>query len=234
MQSISRVTCQRKVYSIQQLDHIHDYAQLSIPVTGGKMNTINGLSVEHKPNCALFIPPNARHSAYANRPNEFLMFNIPVTSAFSRHSSIGCIIRINEKAEAAKHVIELEVGEGVNDSAIVTDICMYLMDQFCRDASPRSVKYIHDHYMQKITVKELAEMENYNHTYYCDWFAHKYACTPLGYITALRMEKAKELLADKRFTVLQTALHVGYESESSFSKRFCAYTGVSPGQYKKN
>ncbi len=233
MESLSCVTCQRKIYTADRLEHIHTYAQLSVPLRGGKMNTINGSPVAHEPDCALFIPPNVCHSTFADRSNVFLMFNIPPAALQPFGNRIGCITRLSEKAVAAKRLIDLEVNEEPNDSAIITDMYMYLMRLFCREECPASVQYIHAHYMRSISVRQLAEMEHYHYSYYCDWFMRRYGQTPTAYITALRMEKAKRLLAGSRYTVLQTAIQLGYESESSFSKRFRAYTGFSPGQYRK-
>ncbi len=170
MKSLSCVTCQKKSYTADRLEHIHDYAQLSIPIQGAKLNTINGRAVQHQPDCALFIPPHASHSACADQRNAFLMFNIPPALLYRFQGRIGCVTRLNEKAIAARRLIGLEVDEEPNDSSIITDMYMYLMHLFCGDEYPRSVKYIHEHYMHRISVRALAEMEHYHYTYYCDWF----------------------------------------------------------------
>lgn len=54
------------------------------------------------------------------------------------------------------------------------------------------------------------------------------------YITELRIEKAKELLLAKDWTVSYIARYVGYESEYHFSRRFKEIVGLSPLKYRKS
>ncbi|MDR1701831.1 MAG: AraC family transcriptional regulator, partial [Sporomusaceae bacterium] len=225
MKNTVKITCQRVNYDRQQLHDIHEYAQLSIPLVGRKVNIINGISIEHTEDFALYIPPNSWHETYVcgEEYNQFLMFNIPLVYLLEWHNKIKFINYFDKKWVAAKQLIELEVGKEANDSAIIADIFMYLLNMLCHDEFPNSLKYIHNNYTQKITIKELAAIENYNPTYYCEWFVKKFSQTPLQYMTSLRMEKAKRLLADTNFTVLQIAVQLGYESESSFSKKFFNY-----------
>lgn len=233
MKNIAKITCQRVTYTEKQLSDIHDYAQLSIPLIGRKVNTINGISIEHNKDFALYIPPNSWHNTYAREENSFLMFNIPLAYLHNWHNKIQCLNYLDDKWSAAKRIIELEVGEETNDSAIVADIFMYILNLLCRDKFPASLKYIHNNYPRKITIKDLAAIENYNPTYYCEWFLRNFGQTPLEYTTALRMEKARRLLEETDYTVLQIAVQLGYESESSFSKRFLDHCRMNPGQYRK-
>ena len=57
-----------------------------------------------------------------------------------------------------------------------------------------SIRYLSEHYDLPITVNQLAEMENYNVTYYNDWFKQQTGCSPSLYLRRIRIERAKELL----------------------------------------
>lgn len=172
------------------------------------MNTINDLTINHNQNFALYIPPNSWHNTYAEEDNLFLMFNIPLTYIPNWHKNIKYINYLDDKWAAARRIIELEVGEEANDSAIVTDMFMYILNMLYKEELPNSIKYIHNNYTRKITIKELAAIENYNSTYYCEWFLKKYDQTPLEYVTSLRMEvvKMKELKYSAVMFDLLTAL----------------------------
>lgn len=233
MKGVARITCQRVSYNGETQNDLHSYAQLSLPLFGRKFNMVNGISIEHSKDLALYIPPNCRHDTYSRGKNAFLMFNIPSEYLPNWHDKIQYINYFDKKWFAVKQLVELEVGEEANDSAIITDMFAYILNMLCRDELPKSIKYIQSNYNRKITVKELAAIENYNTTYYCEWFLRKFGWTPLEYITSLRMEKAKRLLQDTDFTVLQIALQLGYESESSFAKRFLNFANVTPGHYRK-
>lgn len=57
--------------------------------------------------------------------------------------------------------------------------------------------------------------------------------TPLAYLQALRVERAKALLETSRRSVEQIAANVGYADLSSFRRLFSRQTGLSPAEYRK-
>lgn len=57
--------------------------------------------------------------------------------------------------------------------------------------------------------------------------------TPLAYLQALRLEKAKELLETTRQSFETITSRVGYEDSNSFRRLFCQRVGVSPTAFRK-
>jgi transcriptional regulator GlxA family with amidase domain len=53
------------------------------------------------------------------------------------------------------------------------------------------------------------------------------------YLTAMRMQKARELLRDTSLPVYEVAGRTGYESDLAFKKTFKKYSGMTPRQYRK-
>jgi AraC-like DNA-binding protein len=53
------------------------------------------------------------------------------------------------------------------------------------------------------------------------------------YLTALRMQRARELLRETRLPVYEIAGRVGYESDMAFARTFRKHTGVTPARYRK-
>lgn len=53
------------------------------------------------------------------------------------------------------------------------------------------------------------------------------------YLTALRMQKARELLRDTNLPVYEIAGRTGYESDLAFKKTFKKHSGMTPRQYRK-
>jgi two-component system response regulator YesN len=53
------------------------------------------------------------------------------------------------------------------------------------------------------------------------------------YITELRIEKAKELLNETNFRIIDIGVKVGYSNESYFIKKFHESEGISPSQYRE-
>lgn len=65
-------------------------------------------------------------------------------------------------------------------------------------------------------------------------FKKVYRMTPLEYITRSRMHRARRLLRTTDMPVKDIALECGYYDISGFNRRFKAYTGMTPQQYKQS
>ena len=54
------------------------------------------------------------------------------------------------------------------------------------------------------------------------------------YLTVLRVQRAKELLADTKLPLYEVAARVGYESDLAFTKTFKKHTGTTPTRFRKH
>ena len=54
-----------------------------------------------------------------------------------------------------------------------------------------------------------------------------------GYLTMLRIQRAKELLQETKLPLYEVASRVGYESDLAFTKTFKKHTGTTPVRYRK-
>jgi AraC-like DNA-binding protein len=57
---------------------------------------------------------------------------------------------------------------------------------------------------------------------------------PLQYLTRLRMEAAKQLLAQSHLSITEIALEVGYDGISHFIHPFKRHIGTTPAAYRKS
>ena len=57
--------------------------------------------------------------------------------------------------------------------------------------------------------------------------------TPAKFIANLRINKAKELLQNGRFSIAEVAFQSGFENISHFVTSFKKEVGTTPGAYKK-
>ena len=64
-------------------------------------------------------------------------------------------------------------------------------------------------------------------------FVHTFGETPHEFITKLRIDRAKRLLARDQLPVTEVCFAVGYESLGSFSTLFRTMVGYSPSAYKR-
>ncbi|MDI4647658.1 helix-turn-helix domain-containing protein [Cohnella hashimotonis] len=95
-----------------------------------------------------------------------------------------------------------------------------------------ALRFIREHYGEKITLRRLAEATHLNANYFATLFREKTGDTPMSYIAAYRIERAKELLKQSDLYVQDVAERVGMPNLSHFSRLFKQTTGKSPTEYR--
>jgi AraC-like DNA-binding protein len=97
----------------------------------------------------------------------------------------------------------------------------------------RMLDYLHQHYAEPITLRQCAQSLGRNAAYLSDLFAQKVGLSFKIYLTELRLEKSKELLADPNRNVSEVALATGYVSEDRFRIAFKKATGLPPRVWRE-
>lgn len=95
-------------------------------------------------------------------------------------------------------------------------------------------RYILDHLLEPITVREIAESVG-RHPNYCGMvFRREKGCGLQEYIHRLRLEHAVNLMREGDLTIGEIALQSGYHDIYYFSRVFKNIKGVSPSAYAAN
>jgi len=89
-------------------------------------------------------------------------------------------------------------------------------------------QYIDLHYAEQISLDQIADTLRISHFYLSHLFSRENDFSFVEYITQVRMQKAKDLLAAGAKNVSEAAYAVGYNDSNYFSKVFHRYFGVSP------
>ena len=97
----------------------------------------------------------------------------------------------------------------------------------------KSINYIHNFYNSSIKIPELAKVENMSISRYNAVFRSIMKCSPLDYITRLRISTACDLLLGTDLSINKISSSVGYDDPHFFSRIFKANTGCSPSLYRK-
>jgi AraC family transcriptional regulator len=96
----------------------------------------------------------------------------------------------------------------------------------------RIVEYIAANLATNISVTELAELAQMSTSHFARSFKLSFGVTPYRYVMQERVEGAKHMLTNTKFTASDVAMAFGFSSLSHFVKVFRQFTGVSPKQYK--
>lgn len=102
------------------------------------------------------------------------------------------------------------------------------------DVVVRAKRYMADHYEDcELSLSKVAEYVGLNEKYFTNRFTKETGENFSSYLTALRMQKAKELLKTTSFKVYEVSEMVGYHNVEHFNRMFKKWNGITPAQYRK-
>jgi len=99
------------------------------------------------------------------------------------------------------------------------------------DTVDTALNLIHSQYMTPLTVQQIANMVHLERTYFSNIFSRKVGLSPKQYLIQYRMEQAKDFLS-LGYSVMTTALSVGYPDVYTFSKMFKRHFGCPPSHFR--
>ena len=102
------------------------------------------------------------------------------------------------------------------------------------DEIDQVVRYMEEHFnTPEISMTAIADSFELSTTRFSLSFKERKGMPPLEYLTLLRVEHAKDLLASTDMTIRDISIQVGYYDSGSFIRRFKQVTGETPLQYRR-
>ncbi|GLK79171.1 helix-turn-helix domain-containing protein [Methylopila turkensis] len=96
----------------------------------------------------------------------------------------------------------------------------------------RVTTYMRDFLDRELGLDELAGLVDLSRHHFCTAFRLATGQTPHEWLVALRMTRARQLLASHDLPVTSVALAVGYQTPSAFASSFRKATGVTPTAFR--
>jgi len=238
METYNDIVAERRTYTSTHVSHSHKHAHLIMSLHG-ELVIANGTN-QHRVNeqTLLFVPPNFEHHFYSAVRNEFLVLDIPngLVSAWEKPGKdISCkAITVNSQWKGIRYLILQEMEQQCSRAAL-RDLFPYISRCLQQEkwSLPRSIRHIHEHYDEPLTVQKLAELEHYNPTYYSEWFMKETGKSPSSYIQEVRLNEAKKLLISSDMSLLHIATQVGLAQQSSLTRLFVKHEQLTPSQYRQ-
>lgn len=94
--------------------------------------------------------------------------------------------------------------------------------------------YFHENFQKEIEVRQCARQFSISESWLIRCFRERTGMTPQRYLTGIRLNQAKELLASSSLNIGEIAGVVGYENALYFSRIFRKYVGASPREFREN
>jgi len=102
-----------------------------------------------------------------------------------------------------------------------------------RAGMDRAIDWMTRHYNEEMKLERLAALAGLSVNHFLRTFKRQFGTTPMGYMTRLRMNRAKQLLFSPD-TIKTIASQVGYRDELYFSRAFKKSEGIAPTLYMKH
>jgi AraC-like DNA-binding protein len=110
----------------------------------------------------------------------------------------------------------------------------------CFDMHPQTYKnlahardFMRHAYRRPLNLPDISAQANLSPYYFLRVYKQAFQETPHEFLTRLRIERAKTLLARGSHNVTEACFEVGYSSLGSFSTLFAHRVGLSPSEYRR-
>lgn len=97
----------------------------------------------------------------------------------------------------------------------------------------RVINDMHVNLGQDLTIDDMARTAMFSKFHFTRVFRDVTGTSPGRFLSALRLQEAKRLLVDTKFSVADISSQVGYSSVGTFSSRFKSCVGVSPSMFRE-
>lgn len=95
-------------------------------------------------------------------------------------------------------------------------------------------QYLDEHYMEAISLQDLASIFHMNHYYFSHIFKVETGISPMKYVMHRRIGEAQNMLMNTDVTIGTIAEKLGFGDNCHFSSMFKKYVGITPTQYRKH
>ena len=110
----------------------------------------------------------------------------------------------------------------------------------CFDVHPQTYKnlahardFMRHAYQRPLNLPDISAQANFSPYHFLRVYKQTFQETPHEFLTRLRIERAKTLLAKGSHNVTEACFEVGFSSLGSFSTLFAQRVGLSPSEYRR-
>jgi xylan 1,4-beta-xylosidase len=237
--------------------HFHDCIEITILEKGEGIHVINGTEYYY-PMYTFTIMDYRDCHAFFNLTPKNSLYNLMVSPSLISPAQLQKINQLTQDKicyldrEAGKVIIShldtlyylKKRNQGVS-STLIKNVCDNLVELFLtffnqetvneqtqKSEIQKSLEYINLHFKEKITLNNVAEYTGYNPSHFSKLFHQKMGITFNHYVSSIRLNYAKRLLATTNQSISFICFECGFASVSSFNRNFLEIVGCTPNAYR--
>ena len=231
----------------------HPPLELAYVEKGVLRNYCNGREIVLHPNEFILFAPNQWHMQYSEEEVQFLTISFLWEGQDFSHL-YNCISTASSEIQRSVRVLLEEYEQDLPQREAFLDAQIKLLllqmlrlpgqgdinkkpspasDHAHRRILDRAMQLVSEKIYGKFTVCDLAVAVNVSTSQLTALFKDYLGMTPAKYITHIRLEESKNLLAERKLSVGEIADLLGYASIQHYSKQFRDWFGCTPSAYAR-
>lgn len=219
-----------------------DFYDFSFILRGEVEYIINGESVVLRENDAILLPPGTyRARCRCSSDVHFVSFNfaankgsVPSTKYYlpdtvNREMRLLCAVFSESHISSYYHHVQKMTN-------ILNCLLLELFESIAFRTNDENVvailKYIDANLTNRITLSDISAAVHLSKDYVAHIFKKELGKPIVDYVNERRMQIAKNMIGEGKYSLVEVSDRLGYTSYSYFSRVFKRYYGVSPIKYK--
>lgn len=239
-------------------EHYHKFHQLLYVVEGEGEITLDGKGSSIQQDNVALILPNSVHSIVSNSKLTVLVLafvdNVFDSSfqqeLFTTFFHTSKLFKLNPFiGSELRQLLRKMLFEHSNPNSLhILAMKIFLSEILILLARARQPLQIHDanslraerirqyldtHYFEILSSNDIAAMQGISMRYINNIFKEQYKITPMQYLTNIRIEIAKKMLAETDKDIASICFELGFETVSTFYRIFKTSIKMPPNKYRK-
>lgn len=163
--------------------------------------------------------------SYCNGAAQVVMSTLSAQVNVDDLFTISYLRTVDDYLDFMLHILESSQANNQSEDADIQDQ-PELLQRICA--------YINLHYDDcNFSLQDAANKLDMSASYLSQYFKQQTGDTLKGYVSSLRIRKARTLLKTTAMPVQMISESVGYYNQNSFIRRFKQITGITPGEYRR-
>jgi AraC-like DNA-binding protein len=95
------------------------------------------------------------------------------------------------------------------------------------------IDWLAQHLDESVSVSDLADVAGLSPSHFRRGFHREVGSSPRDYVTQMRLERTKRLLAETDHTITEMAFELGFSTSAYFTAVLQRVTGMNPTQFRR-